>query len=356
MRLSVLLTFLLALAHSSGLRCQTAQKNQEGFSEFSKKHILAIDIKGNWKVNYLNKVFKEYLQRHDLCGRVDLQTFFRRSDTERVEKVCSDKGFEYDGNNENLCISEQQFTVYMVESTSTGPLFGQCLSSWMKLAVLLTYLIALALGSGSRCKHPWKNQQGYNEFSEKHILSMVVKGKLKVKELNDMFKDYLQKHDLCGRVELQTFFRQCDRGKVEYICNGQGFIDGTGNLCITVDASLDGLGTVLSQRPVDETKARPIAFASKTLSVSQKRMLQVIVHPHYEVQFRLVVIRWQQYMPTPQHDLKSRMKLPILLLFLLVLALGSVVLHNYTFAIADPFDSSCSCTYEGIDAITGARW
>ncbi|XP_076877136.1 eukaryotic translation initiation factor 4E-1A isoform X1 [Brachyhypopomus gauderio] len=42
-------------------------------------------------------------------------------------------------------------------------------------------------------------------------------------------------------------------------------------LILSVDASLDGLGAVLSQISAGETKARPIAFASKTLSNAQKR-------------------------------------------------------------------------------------
>ncbi|XP_041654997.1 uncharacterized protein LOC121517360 [Cheilinus undulatus] len=40
---------------------------------------------------------------------------------------------------------------------------------------------------------------------------------------------------------------------------------------LSIDASLDGLGAVMSQIPEGETKARPIAFASKTLTGSQKR-------------------------------------------------------------------------------------
>ncbi len=40
---------------------------------------------------------------------------------------------------------------------------------------------------------------------------------------------------------------------------------------LSIDASLDGLGAVLSQIPLGEDKARPIAFASKTLSTSQRR-------------------------------------------------------------------------------------
>lgn len=39
---------------------------------------------------------------------------------------------------------------------------------------------------------------------------------------------------------------------------------------LSVDASLDGIGAVLSQIKEGETRARPIAFASKSLPQSQK--------------------------------------------------------------------------------------
>ncbi|XP_016112414.1 LOW QUALITY PROTEIN: uncharacterized protein [Sinocyclocheilus grahami] len=42
-------------------------------------------------------------------------------------------------------------------------------------------------------------------------------------------------------------------------------------LILSVDASLDGLGAVLSQVPKGELLARPIAFSSKTLSASQRK-------------------------------------------------------------------------------------
>lgn len=53
---------------------------------------------------------------------------------------------------------------------------------------------------------------------------------------------------------------------------------------LSVDASLDGLGAVLSQLPVGEDKARPIAFASKTLSKSQQR------YPAHRLEF--MALKW----------------------------------------------------------------
>ncbi|KAJ8395731.1 hypothetical protein AAFF_G00029680 [Aldrovandia affinis] len=53
---------------------------------------------------------------------------------------------------------------------------------------------------------------------------------------------------------------------------------------LSVDASLDGLGAVLSQLPAGEDKARPIAFASKTLSKSQQR------YPAHRLEF--LALKW----------------------------------------------------------------
>ncbi|KAJ8396768.1 hypothetical protein AAFF_G00013670 [Aldrovandia affinis] len=53
---------------------------------------------------------------------------------------------------------------------------------------------------------------------------------------------------------------------------------------LSVDASLDGLGVVLSQLPAGEDKARPIAFASKTLSKSQQR------YPAHRLEF--LALKW----------------------------------------------------------------
>uniref|UniRef100_A0A3B1IUQ7 Gypsy retrotransposon integrase-like protein 1 n=1 Tax=Astyanax mexicanus TaxID=7994 RepID=A0A3B1IUQ7_ASTMX len=55
-------------------------------------------------------------------------------------------------------------------------------------------------------------------------------------------------------------------------------------LILSIDASLDGLGAVLSQISAGETLARPIAFASKTLSNAQKR------YPAHRLEF--LALKW----------------------------------------------------------------
>lgn len=53
---------------------------------------------------------------------------------------------------------------------------------------------------------------------------------------------------------------------------------------LSTDASLDGLGVVLSQVPIDEEIARPIAFTSKSLSRSQ------LNYPAHRLQ--LLALKW----------------------------------------------------------------
>lgn len=53
---------------------------------------------------------------------------------------------------------------------------------------------------------------------------------------------------------------------------------------LCTDASLDGLGAVLSQIPAGEDKARPIAFASKGLSRSQSK------YPAHRLEF--LALKW----------------------------------------------------------------
>uniref|UniRef100_H3AC60 Gypsy retrotransposon integrase-like protein 1 n=1 Tax=Latimeria chalumnae TaxID=7897 RepID=H3AC60_LATCH len=53
---------------------------------------------------------------------------------------------------------------------------------------------------------------------------------------------------------------------------------------LSIDASLDGLGAVLSQVPLGEDKARPVAFASKTLSRAQAK------YPAHRLEF--LALKW----------------------------------------------------------------
>lgn len=53
---------------------------------------------------------------------------------------------------------------------------------------------------------------------------------------------------------------------------------------LSTDASTDGLGAVLAQVPVGEEKARPVAFASKSLSRSQTR------YPAHRLEF--LALKW----------------------------------------------------------------
>lgn len=53
---------------------------------------------------------------------------------------------------------------------------------------------------------------------------------------------------------------------------------------LSTDASMDGLGAVLSRVPAGEEKSRPIAFASKSLSRIQAR------YPAHRLEF--LTLKW----------------------------------------------------------------
>lgn len=76
----------------------------------------------------------------------------------------------------------------------------------------------------------------------------------------------------------------CDLKDALLNCVALSHPDFSQPLILSIDASLDGLGAVLSQIPAGQGKARPIAFASKTLSSSQKR------YPAHRLEF--LTLKW----------------------------------------------------------------
>lgn len=66
-------------------------------------------------------------------------------------------------------------------------------------------------------------------------------------------------------------------------CAALAHADFSKPLILSVDASLDGLGTVLSQVPAGEEIARPITCSSKTLSASQRT---------YAYRLEFLVLKW----------------------------------------------------------------
>ena len=87
---------------------------------------------------------------------------------------------------------------------------------------------------------------------------------------------YSQNPGVCRKLKPADWTPDCDSAlaslKEKFLyCAVLTHPDFSQSLVLSIDASLDGLGAVLSQIPEGETKACPIAFSSKTLSGSQKR-------------------------------------------------------------------------------------
>lgn len=83
-------------------------------------------------------------------------------------------------------------------------------------------------------------------------------------------------------VECQDTFEQLKSKLLQSVVLAHP--DFTEPFILSVDASLDGLGAVLSQVPQGGSKARPVAFASKTLSASQRR------YPAHRLEF--MALKW----------------------------------------------------------------
>ncbi|KAL2079155.1 hypothetical protein ACEWY4_024899 [Coilia grayii] len=86
----------------------------------------------------------------------------------------------------------------------------------------------LSGGNPQPCmKNP--NNNAYNNFKKKHIINSNPSFDTSNKKA---WAKYLDKKNLCGRVPVQSFFRQGSEGKVRAICKGQGFVYNR-NLCVS---------------------------------------------------------------------------------------------------------------------------
>lgn len=94
--------------------CLRKGKNN-AYYKFEKKHILKTDL-DNTDTNQ----WKNYIEDNGLCGRVEVQTFFKRKDNDMVIAICNGEGLVYD---QNLCVSDKVFVVFHVTSRYTSQCF-----------------------------------------------------------------------------------------------------------------------------------------------------------------------------------------------------------------------------------------
>lgn len=71
------------------------------------------------------------------------------------------------------------------------------------------------------------NNNGYNHFRRKHILSAHFDTNNK-----QLWSSYLDRQRLCGRVPVQSFLQKSDEAAVQSICRGNG-LNVQGHLCIS---------------------------------------------------------------------------------------------------------------------------
>ncbi len=91
--------------------CMKSLKNY-AYDNFKCNHILPDGFETNRK-----DVWADYLNDTDLCGKTSKtgkQSFLHEIDTFRMNEICNGRGRRV---KINLCISEEEFRVYMVEST-----------------------------------------------------------------------------------------------------------------------------------------------------------------------------------------------------------------------------------------------
>ncbi|ROL28504.1 hypothetical protein DPX16_1664 [Anabarilius grahami] len=113
MRSAVLLVLLVTLIFTDASPCQ--EWNNNGYYKFEHRHILS----DKFDTNSLD-AWTDYITNKRLCDR-PLQSFFEKDDEDRVKGICNGRGITYRGITyrgirDNLCISTETFTVYIVQS------------------------------------------------------------------------------------------------------------------------------------------------------------------------------------------------------------------------------------------------
>ncbi len=94
--------------------CQKSSDNN-AYNKFLSKHILQDVFNTNSEPDWVN-----YLTKKGLCGRTAKQSFLRSADSNKIKDICNGQGTKVEN---NLCISQNKFDVYIVESSNDK---GKC--------------------------------------------------------------------------------------------------------------------------------------------------------------------------------------------------------------------------------------
>ncbi|ROL43510.1 Apolipoprotein L3 [Anabarilius grahami] len=90
--------------------CQKSKKNN-AYNIFTQRHILQVDFDTN-----SIEAWAKYLTTKKLCGRTKTkpQSFLHYKDTDRIKGICNNRGTIKE---KNLCISDETFNVFIVQSS-----------------------------------------------------------------------------------------------------------------------------------------------------------------------------------------------------------------------------------------------